>query len=128
MAQMVGRDDIESLRIELEEIGRSFRSSIQSRNSSFRANSTLSSAKDDTDAQYAVQWEAIERLSTFERLKSSLFDKGDDGSELDGEGKRVVDVTKLGAMEKHVFIEKLIKHIENDNLRLLRKIRKRIDK
>lgn len=128
MAQMVGRDDIESLRIELEEIGRSFRSSIQSRNSSFRANSTLSSAKDDTDAQYAVQWEAIERLSTFERLKSSLFDKGDDGSELDGEGKRVVDVTKLGATEKHVFIEKLIKHIENDNLRLLQKIRKRIDK
>ncbi|XP_004302337.1 PREDICTED: pleiotropic drug resistance protein 3-like [Fragaria vesca subsp. vesca] len=126
MAQMVGRDDIESLRIELEEIGRSFRSSIQSQNSSFRANSTLSSAKDDTDAQYAVQWEAIERLPTFERLKSSLFDKGDDGSELDGEGKRVVDVTKLGAMEKHVFIEKLIKHIENDNLRLLRKIRKRV--
>lgn len=129
MAQMVGRDDIESLRIELEEIGRSFRSSIQSRNSSFRANSALSSAKDDTDAQYAVQWAAIERLPTFERLKSSLFDKGDDGNELDGEaGKRVVDVTKLGAMEKHVFIDKLIKHIENDNLRLLRKIRKRIDK
>ncbi|KAL6139107.1 hypothetical protein ACLB2K_064384 [Fragaria x ananassa] len=76
----------------------------------------------------STEWEAIERLSTFERLKSSLFDKGDDGSELDGERKRVVDVTKLGAMEKHVFIEKLIKHIENDNLRLLRKIRKRIDK
>ncbi|KAL6132840.1 hypothetical protein ACLB2K_065079 [Fragaria x ananassa] len=76
----------------------------------------------------STEWEAIERLSTFERLKSSLFDKGDDGSELDGEGKRVVDVTKLGAMEKHVFIEKLIKHNENDNLRLLRKIRKRIYK
>lgn len=128
MAQMVGRDDIESLRIELEEIGRSFRSSVQSRNSSFRGNSALSSAKDDPDAQYAVQWAAIERLPTFERLKSSLFDKDDDGNELDGEGKQVVDVTKLGAMEKHLFIDKLIKHIENDNLRLLRKIRKRIDK
>lgn len=128
MAQMVGRDDIESLRIELEEIGRSFRSSVQSRNSSFRGNSALSSAKDDPDAQYAVQWAAIERLPTFERLKSSLFDKDDDVNELDGEGKQVVDVTKLGAMEKHLFIDKLIKHIENDNLRLLRKIRKRIDK
>lgn len=128
MAQMVGRDDIESLRIELEEMGRSFRSSVQSRNSSFRVNSALSSAKDDPDAQYAVQWAAIERLPTFERLKSSLFDKDDDGNELDGEGKQVVDVTKLGAMEKHLFIDKLIKHIENDNLRLLRKIRNRIDK
>lgn len=128
MAQMVGRDDIESLRIELEEMGRSFRSSVQSRNSSFRGNSALSSAKDDPDAQYAVQWAAIERLPTFERLKSSLFDKDDDGNELDGEGKQVVDVTKLGAMEKHLFIDKLIKHIENDNLRLLRKIRNRIDR
>lgn len=128
MAQMVGRDDIESLRIELEEMGRSFRSSVESRNSSFRVNSALSAAKDDPDAQYAVQWAAIERLPTFERLKSSLFDKDDDGNELDGEGKQVVDVTKLGAMEKHLFIDKLIKHIENDNLRLLRKIRNRIDK
>jgi hypothetical protein len=128
MAQMVGRDDIESLRIELEEMGRSFRSSVQSRNSSFRGTSALSAAKDDPDAQYAVQWAAIERLPTFERLKSSLFDKDDDENELDGEGKQVVDVTKLGAMEKHLFIDKLIKHIENDNLRLLRKIRNRIDK
>ncbi|KAK9920066.1 hypothetical protein M0R45_028629 [Rubus argutus] len=128
MAQMVGRDDIESLRIELEEMGSSFRSSVQSRNSSFRGTSALSAAKDDPDAQYAVQWAAIERLPTFERLKSSLFDKDDDENELDGEGKQVVDVTKLGAMEKHLFIDKLIKHIENDNLRLLRKIRNRIDK
>ncbi|RZB55003.1 Pleiotropic drug resistance protein 3 isoform G [Glycine soja] len=42
--------------------------------------------------------------------------------------KQVVDVRKLGAQERHTFIEKLIKHIENDNLRLLQKFRKRIDK
>ncbi|KAM1490305.1 pleiotropic drug resistance protein 3-like [Malus sylvestris] len=128
MAQMVGRDEIESLRIELEEFGRSFRASFRSHSSSFRANSALSSAKDDAeDAQFAEQWAAINRLPTFERLKSSLFDK-DEGNEFDGEGKRVVDVTKLRALERHLFIEKLIKHIENDNLRLLRKIRNRIDK
>ncbi|ONI04160.1 hypothetical protein PRUPE_6G306100 [Prunus persica] len=128
MAQMVGRDEIESLRIELEEFGRSLRLSFQSRSSSFRGNSVLSSAKDDSDAQYAEHWAAIERLPTFERLKSSLFDQGEDENEADGEGKRVVDVTKLRALERHLFIEKLIKHIENDNLRLLRKIRNRIDR
>ncbi|EXB53834.1 Pleiotropic drug resistance protein 3 [Morus notabilis] len=32
-------------------------------------------------------------------------------------GKRVVDVTKLGAQERHIFIERLIKCIESDNLR-----------
>ncbi|XP_076900742.1 pleiotropic drug resistance protein 3-like isoform X4 [Bidens hawaiensis] len=41
---------------------------------------------------------------------------------------KVVDVTKLLAPERHMFIEKLIKHIENDNLRLLQKLRKRTDK
>ncbi|KAH0995007.1 hypothetical protein GBA52_018871 [Prunus armeniaca] len=92
MAQMVGRDEIESLRIELEEFGRSLRLSFQSRSSSFRGNS------------------------------------GEDENEADSEGKRVVDVTKLRALERHLFIEKLIKHIENDNLRLLRKIRNRIDR
>ncbi|KAF5960759.1 hypothetical protein HYC85_001968 [Camellia sinensis] len=87
----------------------------------------LSSVKDDVDDECALQWAAIERLPTFERLRSSLFDEND-GSNVDAQGKRVVDVTKLGALERNMFIDKLIKHIENDNLRLLHKLRKRIDK
>lgn len=51
---------------------------------------------------------------------------GSSGKE--SEGKNVTDVTKLGAVEKHLFIEKLIKHIEHDNLRLLQKLRDRIDR
>jgi hypothetical protein len=126
MAQMVGTDDIESLRVELAEIGRSIRSSFRRHTSSFRSSSGLSSTEGDADAdQYALQWAAIERLPTL----SSLFDKDDDDAGgTDNRGKQVIDVTKLGALERHVFIEKLIKHIENDNLRLLRKIRNRIDK
>ncbi|XP_058191657.1 pleiotropic drug resistance protein 3-like isoform X2 [Rhododendron vialii] len=83
MAQLVGNDEIESLRIELAEIGKS--------------------------------------------LRSSLFDESD-GSKVDVPGKRVVDVTKLGALERQMFVEKLIKYIENDNLRLLQKMRNRVDK
>ena len=133
MAQMIGTDDIESLRIELAEIGRSIRSSFQRRSSSFRSSASgLSSTKGgdvDADAVYALQWATIERLPTFERLRSSLFDEdGDDVGANDTKEKRVIDVTKLGAQERQVFIEKLIKHIEHDNLRLLRKIRNRIDK
>ena len=133
MAQMIGTDDIESLRIELAEIGRSIRSSFQRRSSSFRSSASgLSSTKGgdaDADAVYALQWAAIERLPTFERLRSSLFDEdGDAVGANDTKEKRVIDVTKLGAQERHVFIEKLIEQIEHDNLRLLRKIRHRIDK
>nr|GLL29378.1 pleiotropic drug resistance protein 3-like [Ipomoea trifida] len=69
-----------------------------------------------------LQWAAIERLPTFDRLRSAVFD------EENKQGKRVVDVTRLGGVERHMFIEKLIKHIEHDNLRLLKKIRKRIDR
>uniref|UniRef100_A0A7N2L6W5 ABC-2 type transporter transmembrane domain-containing protein n=1 Tax=Quercus lobata TaxID=97700 RepID=A0A7N2L6W5_QUELO len=78
-------------------------------------------------AEYDLQWAAIERLPTFERLRSSLFDNNGDVGGTDNKGKRVIDVTKLGAQERHLFIEKLIKHIEHDNLLLLRKIKNRID-
>ncbi|KAJ0567842.1 putative ABC-type sulfate transporter [Helianthus annuus] len=121
MAQIVGSEEIESLRVELSEIGRSLRSSFRRHASSFRATSERGSVNnhDETDED-VLKWEEIDRLPTFERLKSSLFD--------DENGKKVVDVTKLLAPERHMFIEKLIKHIENDNLRLLQKLRKRTDK
>ncbi|XP_027114927.2 pleiotropic drug resistance protein 3 [Coffea arabica] len=96
--------------------------------SSFRSNSVLNGENDEhIDEECALQWAAIERLPTFERIRSSLFDVND-GNEAKTNAKRVVDVTKLGAQERHLFIEKLIRHIENDNLKLLRKIRKRLDK
>ncbi|XP_044500397.1 pleiotropic drug resistance protein 3-like isoform X4 [Mangifera indica] len=68
-----------------------------------------------------MQWATIERLPTYDRLKSSLFD-------VDTVGKSVVDVTKLDPLQRHTLIEKLIKHTEHDNLKLLKKIRARIDK
>ena len=79
-------------------------------------------------AEYDLQWAAIERLPTFERLRSSLFDNNGDVGGAENKGKRVIDVSKLGAQERHLFVEKLIKHIEHDNLHLLRKIKNRIDK
>ncbi|KAK1564618.1 hypothetical protein Q3G72_007206 [Acer saccharum] len=72
--------------------------------------------------EYELQYAAVQKLPTFKRITTALFD------EKDVTGKRVVYVTKLGAKERHMFIEKLIKHNENDNLQLLQKIRERIDK
>lgn len=127
MAQLAGADEIESFRIELAEIGRSIRASFRSHASSFR--STGDSRIDGDEEYYDLQWAAVERLPTFERITSALFDDHDGTSAKgDVKGTRVVDVTKIGAQERRVFIEKLIKHIENDNLQLLQKIRGRIDK
>ncbi|XP_057493789.1 pleiotropic drug resistance protein 3-like [Actinidia eriantha] len=127
MDQLVGNDEKDSLRIEMREIGESLRSSFRHHTSSLRSSSDLGSMKDDIDNEYALQWAAIERLPTYDRLRSSLFDENEVGK-IDVQGKRVIDVTKLGAPERHMFIDKLIKDIENDNLRLLQKMRKRIDK
>lgn len=74
-------------------------------------------------SEYALQYAEIERLQTFDRLRSSFFDAGGDDRR-----KKIMDVTKLEAVERHAFIEKLIKNVENDNLQLLQKIRNRIDK
>jgi len=127
MAQLVGADDIESLRIELAEIGRSIRSSFRSHASSFQSINPVE--QDDNDEIDALQWAELQRLPTSERITAALLDVYD-GMQTDEKtkGKQVVDVTKLGAQERHMFIEKLIRHIENDNLLLLQKLRKRIDK
>ncbi|CAA6653938.1 unnamed protein product [Spirodela intermedia] len=128
MAQGMGSDRHESLMAELEEIGRSMRSSFRLHNPSSRRSSGAFSARDQ-DEEYELQWAAIERLPTSDRLRSALFWRPDD---VEGEGeerkREAVDVTKLGALEKHLFIESLIKHIEDDNLRLLQRQKERIDR
>ncbi|XVF66043.1 hypothetical protein PTKIN_Ptkin10aG0002400 [Pterospermum kingtungense] len=89
----------------------------------------------EVDEDVHLQWAAIEKLPTFKRIRTSLVDINGGSSEQEGngetessQGKRVTDVTKLAAAERQLFIEKLIKHIENDNLRLLHKMRERIDR
>lgn len=127
MAQLADSDEIESLRIELVEIGRSVRSSFDSHNSSFQGISNVNPEQDvDVDEGDLLQWAAIQRLPTFERITSALFDVYHRNGQV--KGKEVVDVSKLGAQERHMFIERLIKHTENDNLGLLQKLRKRMDK
>ncbi|KAK4476752.1 hypothetical protein RD792_015912 [Penstemon davidsonii] len=113
---------VESNRSEETEIGNSWRSlSLRSALSSFGSDSTLGEAEDELDNQTLSLWAQIEKLPISEQLKLSVFDD-------QNEEKRVVDVTKLEAGEKHLFINKILKHIEHDNLRLLHKIKKRLDK
>ncbi|KAJ8771739.1 hypothetical protein K2173_026916 [Erythroxylum novogranatense] len=80
----------------------------------------------ETEDELELQWAAVERLPTFERLRTSLFDS--EGDPNGGQGKNLIDVTELGAMERRFIVDKLISHIEEDNRRLLLKMRKRMDK
>ncbi|XAR49749.1 hypothetical protein NMG60_11033040 [Bertholletia excelsa] len=68
----------------------------------------------------------IERLPTVKRLRMSLFDNGHgDGS---GGGRSMVDVTKLGPVQRQILMEKLINDVEEDNRRLLLKMRQRMER
>ncbi|RXH71769.1 hypothetical protein DVH24_025270 [Malus domestica] len=134
MAQLAGADEIESFRLELAEIGRSIRSSFRSHASSLRSTTIVNAEGDNDegcvgDEEHDLHWAAVERLPTFERITTALFDDYDgESAKGDVKGRRVVDVSTLGGQERRVFIERLIKHIENDNLQLLQKIKQRIDK
>jgi len=96
----------------------------------------------EEDKELQSKWAAIEKLPTFKRIKTSFVDiTQEEGASSSSaretvekfgawrsSSKRVVDVTKLGAVEKRLFIDRLIKHIENDNLQLLQKLRERMDR
>ncbi|XP_062030547.1 pleiotropic drug resistance protein 3-like isoform X1 [Rosa rugosa] len=110
------------------EIGRSVRTSFHQHASSFRITSDVRSMKENDDDEVELQWAAIERLPTFERIQTSLSSCNKEEDDHEGKSKRVVDVTKLGALERRVFIDYLLKDIEGDNQRLLQKLKERIDR
>ncbi|KAF7127841.1 hypothetical protein RHSIM_Rhsim11G0101100 [Rhododendron simsii] len=128
MGELIGNpDETESVSLELAEVAKSLSSSFGRLASSFRRSLGSTSASDVVENEHALQWDELYRLPTVKRLRSSLFDENDE-SKADAPGKRVVDVTKLGALERRKFVKKIIKHIEYDNLRLLQNVRNRIDK
>lgn len=121
-------------------VGRSRRWSFREAALSFRSSLSRGDGeerdRERNDEEEELKWAAIERLPTYDRLRTSLFFQYqhiDDQSSTRGEkgenqGRVPVDVGRLGAMERRLFIENLIKHIEKDNLRLLQNQRLRIDR
>ncbi|KAL4355453.1 hypothetical protein GQ457_06G030900 [Hibiscus cannabinus] len=135
MGDETGRHDME----QLAETEGNLMSSFRRLSASFRsATSDLvvpSSFRANNDDEVDLQWAAIHRLPTFERLRTSLFDHQllNDASKAQEDVKverkrKVIDVAELGALERRFFMEKLITKIEDDNLRLLKKLKERIDR
>ncbi|KAK9673340.1 hypothetical protein RND81_12G161600 [Saponaria officinalis] len=117
MAQCAVTDESGSRECDLVELGRS---------SSLRRDASSASSRDAFDEEHIQKWAKIERLPTYQQSKVFLFDEYIDGNMVDG--KRMIDVSMLGPSERHLFIEKFIKQIEQDNLRFLQKLKKRVEK
>lgn len=72
-----------------------------------------------------LMWAAIERLPTLDRLRKGMW------SRRLSNGRIVhyeVDVTKLGADDKNKLMDSILKVVEDDNEKFLRRIRDRTDR
>ncbi|KAG0593524.1 hypothetical protein KC19_1G336100 [Ceratodon purpureus] len=76
------------------------------------------------DDEEALKWAALEKLPTYDRLRTTILQKS--------LGSRVVheevDVTKIGFEQRRQIIDNLLQVADEDNERFLVKLRNRIDR
>ncbi|KAK4441272.1 Pleiotropic drug resistance protein 2 [Sesamum alatum] len=88
----------------------------------FMRNSTRRQAEDDEEE---LRWAAIERLPTYDRLRKGML------QQVMSNGRIVhseVDVTNLGAQDKKMLMESILKVVEEDNEKFLQRLRNRTDR
>ena len=77
------------------------------------------------DEEEELRWAAIERLPTYDRLRKGILKLVLDNGRV---GYEEVDVTNLGVQGKKQLIESILKVVEEDNERLLLRLRERTDR
>lgn len=81
------------------------------------------SEREDEDEE--LKWAAIERLPTYDRLRKGMLRHVlDNGRIVHDE----VDVTKIGIEDKKQLMESILKVVEDDNEKFLRRLRDRTDR
>ncbi|KAE8705164.1 Pleiotropic drug resistance protein 12 [Hibiscus syriacus] len=108
-------------------IGRSLSRSSWNMEDVFSAGSRRSSRVDDDEE--ALKWAAIEKLPTYDRLRTSIMQSFVDNEIIGNKMEhRAVDVRSLDINDRQKFIDMLFKVAEEDNEKFLKKFRNRIDK
>ncbi|XP_022777195.1 ABC transporter G family member 36-like isoform X2 [Durio zibethinus] len=91
-------------------------------------------AQEEEEEEEALQWAAIEKLPTYDRLRTSIIKSFVAGSDHHGHGNddklapREVDVRKLDMDDRQKFINALFKVADEDNEKFLKRFRNRVDK
>lgn len=75
----------------------------------------------------ALQWSAIEKLPTFDRLRTTVLtvDGKDHGSETTVQN---LDVTKISVEERQHIVDRILRVTDEGNECFLRKLRGRLDR
>ncbi|XVE96475.1 hypothetical protein REPUB_Repub02eG0225200 [Reevesia pubescens] len=77
------------------------------------------------DDEEELRWAAIERLPTYDRLRKGMLRQVlDNGRVVHDE----IDVTKLGMQDKKQLMDSMLKVVEDDNEKFLRRLRDRTDR
>lgn len=80
-----------------------------------------SSSREDYDDEEALRWAALEKLPTYSRIRRGIL--------LEEEGQsREVDITKLDLIERRNLLDRLVRIADEDNEKLLLKLKHRIDR
>ncbi|XP_050230912.1 ABC transporter G family member 29-like [Mercurialis annua] len=83
----------------------------------------------EDDDEEALKWAAIEKLPTYDRLRTSIMQSFEENNnETVVLGHKEVDVRKLDVNDKQKFISTVFKVAEEDNETFLKKFRQRIDR
>lgn len=87
--------------------------------------SRLSGPRREEDDEEALKWAAIEKLPTYDRLRTGILQNvAYDGLVIHEE----VNVSRLGREERDHLLDKILHVVDEDNERFLLKLRDRIDK
>ncbi|XP_022848356.1 pleiotropic drug resistance protein 2-like [Olea europaea var. sylvestris] len=98
---------------------RSFREAWQDQPDAFSRN-----GRQDDDEEELL-WTAIERLPTYDRLRKSVLTQVLENGKVKADE---IDVKKLGVDEKKQLMDSILKVVEEDNERFLKRLRQRTDK
>jgi ABC-type multidrug transport system fused ATPase/permease subunit len=92
------------------------------------ASSRRRSGADEVDDEEALQWAAMERLPSFERLRTGLVRAVDDDHSRRRFPHDEVDVRAMGLAQRQAFVDRVFRVADEDNERFLKKLRARIDR
>lgn len=77
------------------------------------------------DDEEELKWAALERLPTYDRLRKGFLKQVLDNGRV---GYEEVDVTNLQMQDKKHLMESILKVVEEDNEKFLRRLRERTDR
>lgn len=76
----------------------------------------------EEDDEESLRWATLEKLPTYDRIRKGLL------TGAQGAGATQVDVKRFGVDERKILFDSLLTIAEEDNEKLLRKLRDRMDR